>query len=172
MSRVLALILLLAIDAGPGFGDATVSGRELSATRMELNLEIEVPGGGPVVAHLLDPGGVQETVALVEREPGVYGGFVELRRIDWVVVFEALGVGSVESRPLRISEMGLDPALLGRSPGVTGTTRVIAEPSTRGYGWLAVGAGAAAFGVLLLAVAFRRDERRRSEPPSPNRQDG
>lgn len=156
MSRVLVLILLLAIDAGSGFGEATVVGRELSASRMELNLEVEVPGGGPVVAHLLDPGGVQETLALVERRPGVFGGFVEVRRLDWVVVFEALGAGSVESRPLRISEMGLDPALLGRSPGVTATTRVAAEPAAAGYGWLAVGTGAAALGVLLLAFALRR----------------
>ncbi len=139
------------LQVGGGFGEATVSGRALSATTMELDIEVESLGGGPVVAHLLDPGGPQETVALVERSPGVFGGFVDVRRIDWVVVFEGLGTRSVQSQPVNISELGLDPALLGRVPGITATTRP-PPSSPSGFGWLALGSAAAT--AALLAAWF------------------
>ncbi|MDH5616950.1 MAG: hypothetical protein OEY62_10470 [Acidimicrobiia bacterium] len=148
-------MLLVVLQVGGGFGEATVTGRELSAIRMELNIEVEAPGGGPVVAHLLDPSGTEETIALVQREAGVFGGFIEVRRIDWVIVFEALGTRSIQSSPANISELGLDPALLGRVPGVTATTRP-APDAPKGYGWLALGSSAAASALVASWFALRR----------------
>jgi len=157
--RLAVLFLLAGVELGGIFGTAGVSGRALTAATIEIDLSVEAPAHATVVAHLIEPGGNQRTVALAERSPGVYGGIVEVPRIDFVVVFEAVGSVGVQSQPVRLTELGLDPALLGRSPTAPSTTQPGISAETRRWGWLGLGLGAAALAVLALwALGERGDD--------------
>lgn len=148
------MVLLFAVamffQVGGSFVGPTVEGRETSATTMEIDLSVSGTPGGSVVVHVIEPGGLQETFALRERSSGRYGGVFEVRRIDLVVVFEALDGAGTQSVPFRLTDIGLDRALLGALPVAPSTTPSGVSSETRGWGWLALAMTAAA----LAALAF------------------
>lgn len=160
----LAVLLLVAVTEllGGGFADAEVSGRELSTTRMEIEIQVEIDdsAGGSVAAHLVDPGGSQDTIALRERSPGLYGGFAEVRRIDYLVIFEVLGEDPDRtSEAVRLTDLGLDPLLVGRV--LEGGDPVPDDETDESVpiGWLGLGVTAAglALGLVVFAVLPRSD---------------
>src|SRR5690606_4783092 len=131
----LIFVLALLFQVGGFFVAPAVEGRETSATMMEIDLSVSAAPGGSVVAHLIEPGGRQETFALRERTSGRYGGIFEVGRIDLVVVFEALDGSGTQSDPTRLTEIGLDRALLGALPVAPSTTVASMSSETRGWGW-------------------------------------
>jgi hypothetical protein len=156
--------VLIFFQVGAFFGDPAVEGRETTAAMMEIDLSVSAPPGGSVVAHLIDPGGLQHTVALREREPGLYGGLVEVRRADLIVVFEAVDQGGAQSAPHRLTDIGLDRALLGALSVAPTTTAPEVSASTRNWGWLALALGAAS---LALIALWALPERTVSRPEDP-----
>lgn len=151
------LFLAVFLQVGPAPTDAVVSGAETSAVEMEIDMEVSAPAGGSVVAHLIEPGGAQQTVALRERSPGRYGGITAVRRIDYVVVFEALGVGDGQSSPARLTELGLDGALVALP--VTATTAAEESSPATQWGWLGLGLGALSLAFLALWALPEREKR-------------
>lgn len=156
MHAVVLAVLLAAVQVGGIFGIGSASGTELGPDLMQVELQVEAPAGGSVVAHLVKPGGPQETVALREREDGRYGAFVELRRVDYVVVFEAVGEGpGSESAAFRLTELGLDRTILGMAPVPPPTSEPPPTPDRPiDLGWLAVGVGAGALALGLVVFAL------------------
>lgn len=157
--RALAMVLLLTVELGGVFGQAGATGRELENGTVEITLSVEAQPDSAVVAHLIEPGSTQRTVALAEVAEGRYEGFFENAPVDLVVVFEAVGVGSVQSQPVRLTELGLDPALLGVVPVPTTVAEGLTR-ETRQWGWL--GLGLAAGALALLAVWVLGGEERRA----------
>lgn len=157
--RALLLALLATVELGGVFGQAGASGRALDGGLVEVALSVEAQPGSTLVAHLIEPGGSQRTVALAEVAEGRFEGFFETDPVDLVVVFEAVGVGSVQSQPVRLTELGLDPALLGVVP-VSTTAAAGLTRETRQWGWL--GLGLAAGALALLAVWVLGGEERRA----------
>jgi hypothetical protein len=157
------LALLVFFQVGGSFVDPAVEGRETTASRMEIDLSVSAAPGGSVVVHTIEPGGRQETFALRERSPGRYGGIFEVGRVDLVVVFEALdGVGT-QSAPMRLTDIGLDRALLGALP-VAPTTAPATSSETRGWGWLALAMGAGSLALLALWALPDKREPEEAEP--------
>jgi hypothetical protein len=155
--------ILTAVVLGGAFGEASASGRQVSAATIEVDLTVEAADVEAVVAHLIEPGAEQETVPLVDRGGGVFGIVIELRKADYVVVFETLANGiSSQSQPLRLTELGLDPALLGVLPFPTTTTSEFSD-DTRMWGW--AGLALAALALALLAWWALPD--RPAPPPDP-----
>lgn len=113
----LALLLTFFAQSGDAsFAGAEVSGSEVTAATMEVDVEVAVRGSdGPVVVHLLLPGEGEETKPLVRRTDRRWGALLELRRADWRVVFEEVASGAV-SEEKSLTELGLDPSLLGVLP--------------------------------------------------------
>jgi len=109
---------MLAIELGGIFGNASVDGTRLDANRISLEITVEVEDEpAAVVAHLLAPSEPQITVSLASDDGKVFRGFTDIRPVDMVVIFEALMAdGAVESQPLRLTELGIDPAVLGIIP--------------------------------------------------------
>ncbi|MGQ0849775.1 MAG: hypothetical protein ACT4OP_11790 [Actinomycetota bacterium] len=163
---IVAAAAAAGVDLGGAFGMATASARPLSATTMELDLEVEADSEATVVAHLIEPGAGQQTFPLVERTEGIFGVVIEVRRIDYVVVFEALQESlSAQSQPVILSELGVDPAVLGMLPSET--TRPDGLSSvTRQWGW--AGLGLAALALVMLAIwAFPERRTKDREPDEP-----
>ena len=155
MPVLIALALLAQV--GGFFVAPEVSGRETSASRMEIDLSVSAAPGGSVVAHLIRPGGSQQTFALRERSSGRYGGIFDVDRVDLVVVFEALDTAAAQSDPMRLTDIGLDRALLGALPIAPSTTESGVSASTRGWGWLGLAMAAASLAALALwALPDRR----------------
>lgn len=154
----LFLALLLVVEIGGGFGGATVGGTETTATTMEIDLSVALPGSaGPVLAHLVLPGETR-TVPLVDRGRGTWGVLVEVRRADWAVVFEDVITGEL-SDALSLTRLGLDPALLGGLPSAAPTgERDDAATTPMAWGWLAA-AVLAGGGAVALAFVGRRKPR-------------
>jgi hypothetical protein len=144
----LVLLLLLSVDLGTGFGQASATGTELSAEAMEIEITVQVPGGGSVVAHLIEPGEGQQTVALAHRGGGLFGGLVETRRADLVVVFEIIGARqAIQSQPVNLTALGLDPAVLGVASPTTSPASAVSEDNQR-WGWAALALATAALALL------------------------
>lgn len=156
------MVLLVAVamffQVGGSFVGPTVEGRETSATTMEIDISVSGAPGGSVVAHMIEPGGRQETFALRERSSGRYGGIFEVGRMDLVVVFEALDGTGTQSEPFRLTDIGLDRALLGALPVAPTTTPSGVSSETRGWGWLALAMTAAALAALALWALPDRPE--------------
>ena len=109
-----------------------------------------IDGAGSVVAHVIEPGGQQETISLADRGGGEFGAVLESRQIDLVVVFEVLGDEPRQSDPLRLTELGVDRATLGM---VAPLVEVAEEDDdTSQWGWLGLGFGAAALAMLAVWV--------------------
>jgi len=142
--------LAMALQVGGFFVAPEVEGREAGASMMEIDLSVSAPPGGSVVAHLIEPGGRQQTFALRERSSGRYGGVFEVGRIDLVAVFEALDGAGIQSEPARLTDIGLDRALLGALPVAPPTTASGVSSQTRGWGWLGLAMGAASLAALAL----------------------
>jgi hypothetical protein len=151
------------VELGGVFGSARASAIELSAATIELNLEVEADPEAVVVSHLIEPGGQQETLPLVSRSSGVFGIKTEVRKVDYVVVFEVVGGLAAQSQPLRLTELGVEPALLGILPSsLTDPDEV--TTATRQWGWAGLGLATAA----LAALAFwALPARRRTEEIPP-----
>ncbi len=149
------------IEIGGVFGNATASARDLTSVTIELDLAVQVDGEATVVAHLIEPGGAQETLPLPSRGEGVFGIRIEVRKIDYVVVFEAIeGSLASQSQPLRLTELGVDPAILGVLT-VPPTQPEEISSTTRQWGWAGLGLAAAA--LTLLAFWAVPDRRRRAQ---------
>lgn len=159
MSVVLTLLLALA-EIGGGFGGPAVTGTEATAATMEIDVSVVLDGSdGPVVVHLALPGET-DTRPLVNRNGETWGALLEVRRADWQVVFEDVATGEL-SDPLSLTELGLDPALLGTLPG--GARSDEPETTPVSWGWLvaAILAGGGALALSRVARVGPRHLRRR-----------
>lgn len=168
----LAVALLFLVPAGDGFGQATASAEPIGTDEIRVELEVSIEGAGSVVAHVIEPGGRQETVSLADRGGGEYGAVLETRQIDLVVVFEVLGDEPRQSDPLRLTELGVDRATLGM---VAPLVEFADEgDDTTQWGWLGLGFGAAALSLLAVWVLVGSGDSRRGlhvkrdeETPTP-----
>jgi hypothetical protein len=156
---MLALVVLASVELGGPFGTAAASAEPSTATTMELELTVQGPASASVVAHLVEPGGEQQTVAMAERSPGAFGAVIEVGRLDYVVVFEVVD-RAAQSTPVRLTDLGVDPTVVGSGPGIPPTTE---DPGlsneTRQWGWLALALAASALSLLAVwALGERRGE--------------
>ena len=170
--RSLFLALLLAtttpdggVDLGGGLGFARASARQLSASTVELDLELTADPDSTPVAHLIEPGSDQRTVPLVELSPGLFGVLLEVRKVNFVVVFEVIQPGlSRQSQPLLLTDLGVAPAVLGiiENPGTE-----VEEPTSSAelWGWAGLGLGALA---LLGLAIWAWPDRKEPEPEREN----
>ncbi|MEX0699985.1 MAG: hypothetical protein WD651_14755 [Acidimicrobiia bacterium] len=159
-------LLTVAVTVGGVFGDASASGRQRTAATIEVDLRVEVGDAETVVAHVIEPGADQTTVPLVHLDGDVYGIIIELRKADHLVVFEALidGVSS-QSQPFHLTDLGLDPALIG-VVSVTPTTAPEISSETRLWGWAGLGLTALALAFLAWwALPDRTAPEATAEPP-------
>ncbi|HSJ27545.1 MAG TPA: hypothetical protein VLB67_04995 [Acidimicrobiia bacterium] len=147
---------LLFFQVGDALTEPSVIVRESRETTMVIDLSVSGPAGDSVVAHLVEPGGNQQIVSLEERSFGRFGGVAEVPKLDLIVVFESLD-GRTQSDPVRLTDIGLDRAVLGMSP-VAPTTAPGPSSRTIGWGWLALGTGAAALAALAFWALPDRDE--------------
>ncbi len=153
----LLLVLLLLVPVGGAFGEAVAEGVDAGDGGISVEIEVEAPGATSVVVHVIDPGDDQLTLPMNARTGGVFAASAKLERADLVVVFEILDGGrAIVSRPLTLSELGVDPAVLGfavepsllqPAPEIPEDDGIITAAIRRNL-WLAVAFGAAA------AVAF------------------
>ena len=170
--RPLLLAFLLAstsagVDLGGGLGFARAEGRQLTASTIELDLELTTDPEATPVAHLIEPGSDQQTVPLVERSPGVFGVLLEVRKVNYVVVFEVISPDlSRQSQPLLLTDLGVAPAVLGiiENPGTP-----LEEPASSAelWGWAGLGLGALALlGIAVWAWPDRKEPEPERENPS------
>jgi hypothetical protein len=148
------------VELGGVFGHAVASATSLASDTIQLDLEVEADEGAALVAHLIDPGGTQETIPLSSRGTGVFGITTEVRKTDYLVVFEALeGSTASQSQPVRLTDLGVDPALVGVLTLPPSEEEEISE-ATRQWGWAGLGLAAAA--LTLVALWALPDRRRRA----------
>ncbi len=148
------------IELGGVFGHAVASATSLSSDTIQLDLAVEADEDAAVVAHLIEAGGTQETIPLPSRGPGVFGIRTEVRKTDYLVVFEALeGSLASQSQPFRLTDLGVDPALVGVL-SVPPTDDEEFSDTTRQWGWAGLGLAAAA--LTLVALWALPDRRRRA----------
>lgn len=142
---------LMSVVLGGNFGDASAEGRALTSGEVEVELTVEVENAQSVIAHLIDAGGTQESIPLVPRGNDLYSATIEIRKADFVVVFEALGQAlSTQSQPARLTELGLDPLLIGAVPiSTTVPPPDEVDSETSLWGW--AGLGLAALSLAFLA---------------------
>lgn len=180
--RILAMVAVLAgaspatdtgvdlagVDLGGVFGEARASATELTNATMEVDLEVEADPEAVVVAHLIEPGGAQNTLPLVARSSGStslgrFGIRTEVRKVDYVVVFEVVGELPAQSQPLRLTDLGVEPALLGILPGSPTDPEEVSS-TTRLWGWAGLGLAATALAVLAFwALPDRRNREKEDE---------
>lgn len=116
MALLAVLLTFFAQSGDATFAGAEVSGSEITAATMEVDVEVALHGSeGPVVVHLLLPGEPEQVRPLSHRSETGWGALLELRRADWTVVFEDVDSGVV-SEEVTLTGIGLDPALLGILP--------------------------------------------------------
>ena len=144
----LLIVLAMLVPAGDGFGDASASAESIGTDLIRVEVAVSIDGAGSVVAHVIEPGGEQQTVALADRGGGEFGAVFESRPIDLVVVFEVLGDRPRQSDPLRLTDLGVPRSVLGMSPPLV---EVVDEPDDNAqWGWLGLGLGAAALALLAI----------------------
>lgn len=165
--RWLIAVVVAFLQLGGAYGAAAVEGEVTGTDSMEVELTVEAPPGATMVAHLIEPGGAQQTVAMAERGSGMYGAFADLQRVNYVVVFEA--VGEPPSDPVTLLDLGLDPAVLGVLPG-SSTTAPDPRQGGGGWGWLGLAAGAAALALLAVWTLGGADGDPTEEAPDASEQ--
>jgi hypothetical protein len=161
------------VELGGVFGHAVASATSLSSDTIQLDLEVEADEDAALVAHLIDPGGTQETIPLSSRGTGVFGIRTEVRKTDYLVVFEALeGSLASQSQPFRLTDLGVDPALVGLLTLPPSEEEEISE-ATRQWGWAGLGLAAAALTLVALwALPDRRRRAREAEETLGDAADG
>ncbi|HUP16627.1 MAG TPA: hypothetical protein VM848_11335 [Acidimicrobiia bacterium] len=148
------------VELGGVFGRAVASATSLSSDTIQLDLGVEADEDAALVAHLIEPGGTQETIPLSSRGIGVFGIRTEVRKTDYLVVFEALeGSLASQSQPFRLTDLGVDPALVGVLT-LPPTEDEEFSDTTRQWGWAGLGLAAAA--LTLVALWALPDRRRRA----------
>ena len=148
------------VDLGGVFGHAMASAAARGSDTIELNVEVEAHDEATVVAHLIEPGGTQETLPLASRGEGVFGVRTEVAKTDYLVVFESIeGSMASQSQPLRLTDLGVDPALVGILTAPPTDDEEVSD-STRQWGW--AGLGLAALALTLVALWALPDRRRRA----------
>jgi hypothetical protein len=168
LAWVLAVLLL--VDLSPTFQNASAFGRAVGEDLIFVDVQVEVDGSvTTVVAHFIDPGDQQQTVALINRGGAFWGGGAEVERANLLVVFEALRPdgSSEQSPPTDLVSMGVDPRLLG----VSDASGSRPEDGDKGgpFGlptsvWLVVAAVAAALSALAFWARAEYPKRKRSDP--------
>jgi hypothetical protein len=138
-------LVMMSVQLVGGFGPAQADATVVDSSTLEISVTVEASPGTDVVVHMLDPGGDQRTVAMIESSPGVYRTVFQTRPLDLVAVFEDLA-GSAQSDPVRLSELGVAPELVGAAP----LTPTGPEPEDRSLLWL----GGALAAASLSALAF------------------
>jgi hypothetical protein len=138
-------LILMSVQLGGGFGAARAEGTVRDSSTLEISVTVEASQGTDVVVHMVDPGGDQRTIAMIESSPGLYRTVFETRPVDLVAVFEDLA-SSAQSDPLRLSQLGVAPELVGAAP----LTATGPEPEDRSLLWL----GGALAAASLSALAF------------------
>jgi hypothetical protein len=161
------------VELGGVFGHAVASAKSLASDTIQLDLEVEADEDAALVAHLIDPGGTQETIPLSSRGTGVFGIRTEVRKTDYLVVFEALeGSTASQSQPVRLTDLGVDPALVGVLTLPPSEEEEISE-ATRQWGWAGLGLAAAALTLVALwALPDRRRRAREAEETGGDATDG
>lgn len=150
------------VDLGGDFGTARATARQVDASTIELTLELEADGAATVVGYLIEPGDGQATYPLVERANGLYRVNIEVRRVNYVVVFELIKPEITrQSQPLLLTDLGVRPSVLGMPSG--DETAEIGNDETRQWGWAGLGLGALA---LLGLVIWAWPERKPREAES------
>jgi hypothetical protein len=148
------------VELGGVFGRAVASATSQSSDTIQLDLGVEADEDAAVVAHLIEPGGTQVTIPLSSRGIGVFGISTEVRKTDYLVVFEALqGSLASQSQPFRLTDLGVDPALVGVLAVPTTDDEEFSD-TTRQWGWAGLGLAAAA--LTLVALWALPDRRRRA----------
>lgn len=160
---VVSMIMLgqvAAVDLGPDFVEAEARTARVNSDRIQLTLSVVTFPEAVVVAHLIEPGGEQETVAMSDSDEGVYQGTVELRPVDYVVVFEVITPGprSVQSNPVRLTQIGVAPTEL--VVPIIGDEK---EEDLFRWVWLALGAGALALALVTLTYLPKKREEAQTE---------
>lgn len=148
--------MIVALQAG--LGTATADGVQIDAGTLEITLEVVAPPESVVAVHLLEPGGADRTVAMTETSAGRFRTVFETAPIDLVTVFELVGEPGVQSDPLTLTDLGLDPTLLGRLPEAPGALDTLSPP----WGWLGLSLGLAS--LALVAIWFLMRGRRSPDP--------
>lgn len=134
---------------------AEVSGKEVSAATMEVDVAVTLAGSsGPLVVHLFLPGEPEQVRPLVERAGGRWGAILELRRADWHVVFEDVASGTL-SPEASLTELGLDSALLGLGPRADQTRPESVDSLSGSWLWLALAVIAVASALVVMLLGRR-----------------
>ncbi len=144
---VVLAALVMSIQLGGGFGIAQAEATVVDSSTIEVAVTVEASAGTDVVVHVVDPGGDQRTVAMIESAPGTYRTVFETRPLDLVAVFEDLATGA-QSDPLRLSRLGVAAELVGAVP----LTPPESEPEDRSLLWLGAALGAASLSALAFWV--------------------
>ncbi|MDH4117664.1 MAG: hypothetical protein OEW30_09765 [Acidimicrobiia bacterium] len=142
---MLMALVVLAVQLGGSFGTAGADISVVDGDTMEVQLHVEAGDSDNVVVHAVDPGGDQQTIAMIEVTPGLFRTRFEFRPLDLVIVFEDLDSGE-QSDPVRLTELGAPPELLGSAGGVSRPGG--AEEGGSPWGWLGLGLGLASLSLL------------------------
>lgn len=137
------------VEVGGVFGHAQAAAQQSSANQIELTLSVEAEAAKTVIAHLIEPGGSQQALPLAETSSGLYRIIIEVRKVNYIVVFEQLGVEvSSQSQPFLLTDLGVASAVLGI---LTMAPEEVPQPSPATvWGW--AGLGLAALSLLALAI--------------------
>lgn len=152
--RMMAVLLLAAVELGGAFGNAEVRVDEVSGNTAIVEIEVELAESAQaVIAHLSFEDDPVITLPLLDRGNGVFGIRTELSGQNYVVVFEALGVTQGTSDPVSFAELGA--VYPGGEPGL----RPPADNADDGLStdsrrllWLAIALGAGSLSALAFWV--------------------
>ncbi|MFN2485271.1 MAG: hypothetical protein ABR609_01430 [Acidimicrobiia bacterium] len=139
------LLASVGVDLGGVFGRAAASASQISGNQIELRLSVQAETGEAVIAHLIEPGGDPAAYPLPETSDGEYLIIVEVRKLNFIVVFELLGE-ETQSQPLLLTDLGVAPAVLG----ILGSLPEPPPSNPNSWGWAGLGFGA----LSLLALAI------------------
>ena len=154
----IAALVLVAVELGGGFGDATatVVSTNSESMQVELHVEVTIPADA-VLAHLALPGEPNLTLPMLEREDGIYGITTELKKANYQVIFEILGPTSTQSQPVTLGGIGAEIPD-GGTTSADSTEASDVSAGTSGWIWLAVAFGAASLSLLTFWVLSGRND--------------